>query len=312
MKRTIILIVALLLAGCGQAVDEPPKAEPEVVSQEGIQKVSDQEEKEDEQVSSRAESANKAVRTQSAGEWFDDLPDDIRIALLTPYFDERGQPENIDGSLYIHYGIGDDYALIQVHSGAGSGHPVYKIQRQADTFQAIDGVVYMGSNGYEAVSLPSVLVTADQLRADYEKNPDLYEEAADYTQWDTEYLNLVLFEKQKSMIGQSESVPDSSQSEEMPTFEEGAVQESEKDLHYDGDLGDSGLYPDQPMFIDGVLYSGDTNGIPSDLTVTADDLRASGYTVYELSYGDYDRLMQEIRDSVIPHEEALSHYLSNY
>lgn len=308
MKRTIILIVALLLVGCGQAADDLPKLGQEAVAPEEVQKVLDDEKKE---TSSQTE-VSSSQKAESAGEWFNDLPDDIRIALLIPYFDERGKPEKIDGGLSIHYGIGDDYALIQVHSEAGSGHPVYKIQRQGDTFQAIDGVVYMGSSGYEAVSLPSVLVTVDQLRADYEKNPDLYEEAADYTHWDTEYLNLVLFEKQKSMIGQSESVPDSSQSEEMPTFEEGAVQESEKDLHYDGDLGDSGLYPDQPMFIDGVLYSGDTNGIPSDLTVIADDLRASGYTVYELSYGDYDRLMQEIRDSVIPHEEALSHYLSNY
>lgn len=303
MKRTIVLIVALLLVGCGQAADDLPKLEQEAVPQEEVQKVLDAEKKE---TSSQTE-VSSSQKAESAGEWFNDLPDDIRIALLIPYFDERGKPEKIDGGLSIHYGIGDDYALIQVHSEAGSGHPVYKIQRQGDTFQAIDGVVYMGSSGYEAVSLPSVLVTAEQLRSDYEKNPELYQEAAEHTNWGTEYLNLVHFEKQKSMIGQSELVQDSSELEEMPP-----TYESEENLDYAGDLGDSDLYPDQPVFIDGVLHSGDTSDIPSDMAVTADELRVAGYTIYELSYGDYDRLMQEINDGVIPHEEALSHYLSNY
>ena len=303
MKRTIVLIVALLLVGCEQAADDLPKLEQEAVPQEEVQKVLDDEKKE---TSSQTE-VSSSQKAESAGEWFNDLPDDIRIALLIPYFDERGKPEKIDGGLSIHYGIGDDYALIQVHSEAGSGHPVYKIQRQGDTFQAIDGVVYMGSSGYEAVALPSVLVTAEQLRSDYEKNPELYQEAAEHTNWDTEYLNLVNFEKQKSMIGQSELVQDSSELEEMPP-----TYESEENLDYAEDLGDSDLYPDQPVFIDGVLHSGDTSDIPSDMAVTADELRVAGYTIYELSYGDYDRLMQEINDGVIPHEEALSHYLSNY
>lgn len=185
--------------GCGQAADDPPKLEQEAVAQEEVQTVLDDEKKE---TSSQIE-VSSSQKAESPGEWFNDLPDDIRIALLTPYFDERGKPEKIDGGLYINYGIGDDYALIQVHSGAGSGHPVYKIQRQGDTFRAIDGVVYVGSSEYESVALPSVLLTAEQLQSDYEKNPDLYQEAAEHTHWDTEYLNLVNFEKQKSMISQT-------------------------------------------------------------------------------------------------------------
>lgn len=97
-----------------------------------------------------------------------------------------------------------------------------------------------------------------------------------------------------------------------PSVSEEAAVESEEDLDYDGDLGDADLYPDQPMFIDGVLHSGDTSGVSADMVVTADDLRAGGYTVYELSQEDYNQLIQDINNGVIPYEEALSHYLSNY
>lgn len=97
-----------------------------------------------------------------------------------------------------------------------------------------------------------------------------------------------------------------------PSVSEEAAVESEEDLDYDGDLGDADLYPDQPMFIDGVLHSGDTSGVSADMIVTADDLRAGGYTVYELSQEDYNQLVQDINNGVIPYEEALSHYLSNY
>lgn len=97
-----------------------------------------------------------------------------------------------------------------------------------------------------------------------------------------------------------------------PSVSEEAAVESEEDLDYDGDLGDADLYPDQPMFIDGVLHSGDTNGVSADMVVTADELRAGGYTVYELSQEDYNQLVQDINNGVIPYEEALSHYLSNY
>ncbi len=97
-----------------------------------------------------------------------------------------------------------------------------------------------------------------------------------------------------------------------PSVSEEAAVESEEDLDYDGDLGDADLYPDQPMFIDGVLHSGDTSGVSADMVVTADELRAGGYTVYELSQEDYNQLVQDINNGVIPYEEALSHYLSNY
>lgn len=97
-----------------------------------------------------------------------------------------------------------------------------------------------------------------------------------------------------------------------PSVSEEAAVESEEDLDYDGDLGDADLYPDQPMFIDGVLHSGDTSGVSADMVVTADELRAGGYTVYELSQEDYNQLIQDINNGVIPYEEALSHYLSNY
>lgn len=106
--------------------------------------------------------------------------------------------------------------------------------------------------------------------------------------------------------------PETVQNQNPSVSSEEAAVESEEDLDYDGDLGDADLYSDQPMFIDGVLHSGDTSGVSADMVVTADELRAGGYTVYELSQEDYNQLVQDINNGVIPYEEALSHYLSNY
>lgn len=113
--------------------------------------------------------------------------------------------------------------------------------------------------------------------------------------------------QKENMTGESEMTQN-----QTPAVSEKATYESEEDLDYEGDLRDADLYPDQPMFIDGVLHSGDTSGVSSDMVVTADELRASGYTIYVLSQEDYNQLIQDINNEVIPYEEALSHYLSNY
>lgn len=115
----------------------------------------------------------------------------------------------------------------------------------------------------------------------------------------------------ESAIVQSQPVQETAQVEPAPVQQAPAAV-SEEDLAYDGDLGDADLYPNQPMFIDGVLYSGDTSGVPADMITTAGDLRVLGYTVYELTFEEYNQLMQDVNNGVIPYEEVMSHYLNNY
>ena len=142
-------------------------------------------------IESTSDSSNQNIGSNV--EKFDSLPMDIQIALLTPYYDERGEPQGIIDGAY----------FIQVHSGAGIGRPVFMIERQGDTFHPVDGVTNMGASGYKITHPPQVSVTVDELMTDYESNPDLYDEAA--TNHYPDKFELASFNKLKKMAEESDS-----------------------------------------------------------------------------------------------------------
>ena len=315
MRKIILLSAALFLVGCqGNNNNELSKQEQEAIYREEVQKSLKAEEKEEEKdvVTESEEKSSEAdtpspQKRKSASEQFDSLPKDIQMALLIPYYDERGEPDNIIyNRMSTSYGIEGNIIFLQVHSGAGSGHPVYKIQRQGDTFQAVDGVAFMGhASGYEDVAPPTVQVTVEGLMTDYEKTPDIYDMAAESTSLDLEYLTSDNFEMQKNMVGQSQPDSDSHIIEEELTYEEYTLAP-----HYPG--YSEYLFP-SPIFINGELYSGEKIfKAEAGLTATLAGLEESGYEVYVVSHEEYNRLEEAVQTNNIPDEEVYSYYLSNF
>lgn len=292
--KLVIFFSILFLVGCSQESNELTKEEHETIYREEVQKELEKEKKAEETEVIEEDSTNdetevtpesSSLNKESNSEKFESLSPDTQVALLTPYYDERGNPQQIsEGMYFILYGLEENFIFIQVHSGAGVGHPVYMIERQGDTFNPVDGVINMGMSGFEIIDPPQVSVTIDNLMADYENAPDLYDASA--ANADADQFDFASFNQMKALAEETSS-----------SFEtEGAAEITE---HYS---------PDQAMFVNGVLYSGETLEEMS----SAEELRAQGYDVHELTAEEFDRLRQDMDELGITNENLLEYYLSNY
>lgn len=281
----------LFLAGCNQESNELTKEELETIYREEVQKdlekVNEIEKtKEIEEGSTNNEveviSDSSPQNKESNSEKFESLTMDTQVALLTPYYDERGGPQSISEGLgSILYGMEESFIFIQVHSGAGVGHPVYRIERQGNTFYPVDGVINMGISGYEVTDPPQVSVTIDELMDDYENNPALYDASAANT--DADQFDLASFNQMKVL---AEKTSSGFETEKAP------------------EIIESSPYA---MFVDGILYSGETLEEMS----TAEELRTQGYEIHELTAEEFDKLKRDMDEFGITNENLLDYYLSN-
>ena len=287
-----ILLSILFLAGCTQESNELTKEELETIYREEVQKELEKENEVEKAKELEEDSTTNEVEViadsspqnkESNGEKFESLPMDTQVALLTPYYDERGGPQSISEGLgSILYGMEESFIFIQVHSGAGVGHPVYRIERQGNTFYPVDGVINMGISGYEVTDPPQVSVTIDELMDDYENNPALYDASAANTNADQ--FDLASFNQMKVLAEETSS-----------GFE----------IENDPEIIESSPYA---MFVDGILYSGETLEEMS----SAEELRAQGYEIHELTTEEFDKLKRDIDEFGVPNENLLDYYLSNY
>lgn len=195
--RLMFLVSILLVSACNQDSAEPIE-EDTVATEDQLVESLEQENNSVDEESGETTSEPSIESSESIIETFESLPVGTQIALLTPYYDERGDPQNIIDGMFVMYGVEDSFIFLQVHSGAGSGHPVYMIERKGNTFYPVDGVVSMGVSGYEEAPPPQVSVTIDDLMADYERNPDLYDEAATHTE--PNKFDLTSFNELKEMV----------------------------------------------------------------------------------------------------------------
>lgn len=287
-----VFLSILFLAGCNQESNELTKEELETIYREEVQKelekvneVEKTKEIEEDSTNNEVEviSDSSSQNKESNSEKFKSLPMDTQVSLLTPYYDERGGPQSISEGLgSILYGMEESFIFIQVHSGAGVGHPVYRIERQGNTFYPVDGVINMGISGYEVTDPPQVSVTIDELMDDYENNPPLYDASAANT--DADQFDLASFNQMKVLAEETSS---GFETENAP------------------EIIESSPYA---MFVDGILYSGETLEEMS----TAEELRAQGYEIHELTAEEFDKLKRDMDEFGITNENLLDYFLSNY
>lgn len=291
--KLVIFFSILFLVGCNQESNELTKEELETIYREEVQKELEKAKKAEETEVIEEDSANveaevtpesSSLNKESDSEKFESLPTDTQVALLTPYYDERGKPQRIsEGMYFILYGLEENFIFIQVHSGAGTGHPVYMIERQGDTFKPVDGVINMGVSGFEVIAPPQVNVTIDDLMTDYENAPDLYDASAANT--DADQFDFASFNQMKVLAEETSS-----------SFETENATE----------IIDPSPY--QAMFVDGILYSDE---ILEEMS-SAEELRAQGYEIHELTAEEFDKLKRDMDEFGITNEDLLEYYLSNY
>src|SRR5699024_4614104 len=71
---------------------------------------------------------------------FDNLSQAIQIHLAASIVDERAKEHDLKGYT-LNYNLIEDILFVQVHSGAGVGHPIYKLQIDSDSITPLEGIV---------------------------------------------------------------------------------------------------------------------------------------------------------------------------
>lgn len=98
----------------------------------------------------------------------------LRMLLATTVVDGRAMSPGLLGYT-LAYNFDEEYLLVNVHSGAGVGHPWFIIRDDSDTVTPIEGLVYMGISGYQDTAVDPTPVSKADLYNRYMESKDSYD-----------------------------------------------------------------------------------------------------------------------------------------
>lgn len=129
---------------------------------------------------------------------YNELPLPLKVLLATTVVDERAMtPELLGYTLGYHFD--GDYVLVDVHSGAGVGHPWFIIQFDSETITPIQGLVYLGMSGYEDVIVDATPISKIDLYNRYMDSKDSYDLALKNV-FERPEMTMAQYEKLRSYI----------------------------------------------------------------------------------------------------------------
>lgn len=135
---------------------------------------------------------------------FDQLSPALQALLAANIVDERiKQYPGLEG-MELYYKQAGDLIYVHLTSGAGTGHPVFLLQISGDSVTPLQGVVYLGADGYGAASIKDTTSHSKaSLYEEYQKDKGNYDTAVGRTK---ESANLPAdFEKFCGLAGISPS-----------------------------------------------------------------------------------------------------------
>lgn len=105
---------------------------------------------------------------------YNELSLPLRMLLATTVVDERAMSPGLLGYT-LAYNFDEEYLLVNVHSGAGVGHPWFVIRDDSDTVTPIEGLVYMGMYGYQDTVVDPTPVSKGDLYNRYIESKESYD-----------------------------------------------------------------------------------------------------------------------------------------
>ena len=113
---------------------------------------------------------------------FDALSQELKVILMADTVDSRVKDyPNLEG-LTLYYTIDDKDIYLQITSGAGTGHPIYKLLMGAEGVTPTQGVCYLGINGYDEVEVNNELISIENLLQTYNQNKTSFDNATNKVQ----------------------------------------------------------------------------------------------------------------------------------
>ena len=136
-----------------------------------------EEEVESEKTEEKQTTITNSTDTEDIIKKYNDLSTPLKVLLATTTVDDRATSPYLEG-FNLYYNFDSGYLLVNVHSGAGSGHPWYVIQYEGDKITPVEGVSYMGGgNNYADSSVDSTPVSKEKLHNRYMESKDSYDGA---------------------------------------------------------------------------------------------------------------------------------------
>lgn len=114
------------------------------------------------------EIANSAINA------YNELPVPLKVLLATTVVDGRAMSPELLGYT-LAYNFDGDEVLVNVHSGAGVGHPWFIMRFDSETITPMQGLVNMGITGYEEVSVDTTSVSKIDLYNLYIASKESYD-----------------------------------------------------------------------------------------------------------------------------------------
>lgn len=122
----------------------------------------------------KAKEEAKLEEINAAVNDFDNLPLSIKVHLATSVVDWRADEHDLTG-FTLYYNIVGDELFVNVHSGAGTGHPIFKIKMDSDSIEPIDGLVSEGA-GMELEELDvNTVISKEDLYQKYTVHKNIYD-----------------------------------------------------------------------------------------------------------------------------------------
>lgn len=133
-------------------------------------------------------------------EAYNELPLPLKVLLATTTVDERAMSPELMGYT-LNYNFDEENLLVNVHSGAGSGHPWFILQFDTETITPVNGVVAMGIDGYEEVLVDTTPISKIDLYNRYMGSKESYDLALENV---SEYpeMTMTQYEELQSFIVQ--------------------------------------------------------------------------------------------------------------
>lgn len=134
-------------------------------------------EKEEEQAAaeSRAEEKRREKEEKENSSEFDELALEKRVLMAASIVDDRIIDDKKLEGFTLYYTIRGDQLFVNLHSGVGSGHPVYKIQMGSESFTPIDGFTRSGMEDFYEMNVNQSPVKKEELYQHYLQYKDAYD-----------------------------------------------------------------------------------------------------------------------------------------
>lgn len=192
------------LTNNGEIADEPTNENMNIAEDTETNEKEKAEEKENEEKEESEASEVNETEEENAEELndntddFDNLPQAIQVHLATSVVDERAKEHDLEGYT-LNYNFIENILYVQVHSGAGVGHPIYKLQIDSDSITPLEGIVRVSFEEIEQATVDSRSINKTELYNHYLEHKNIYE-AGQGNVVQADYLTKEDYEETKSKI----------------------------------------------------------------------------------------------------------------